>query len=53
MVKTRSMLALAAMATFLAACGGDNDGNDTLLTGFSAFVIVAIIVVVLFMRRRR
>lgn len=55
MVKTRSMLGLAAVATFMAACGNDNDGsgNDSLLTGFSAFVIIAIIVVVVFMRRRR
>jgi hypothetical protein len=51
-VRTRSMVGLVALATLMAACGGDNDGGDTLLTGFSAVVIV-VIIVFLVMRRRR
>ncbi len=44
-----------AILSLLAACGNDGDGNDdTLLTGFSAVVILAIIVgAVLVLGRRR
>ncbi len=53
MMRTRLALGLAAMIGLLAACGGDGDGNDSLLTGFSAVVIVVIIVVVILALRRR
>jgi len=53
MMRTRLALGLAAMTGLLAACGGDGDGNDSLLTGFSAVVIVVIIVVVILALRRR
>ncbi|MGZ8565648.1 MAG: hypothetical protein ACXWXS_01205 [Actinomycetota bacterium] len=45
-----------ALFSLLTACGNEGDGNDdTLLTGFSALVILAIVigVVVVVGRRRR
>ena len=52
-VSARWKYGLVAVSTIMAACGGDGDGGrDTLLTGFSAVVIVAIIVFLIVRSRR-
>ena len=51
----RAQIWIPAVLLFLAACGGDDNGeDDTLLTGFSGVIILALVVwlIVRSMRKR-
>jgi hypothetical protein len=50
----RVWIALVPGLLFLAACGGDGDNGDTLLTGLSGVVIVVLVIAAIwyFARRR-
>lgn len=48
----RTWLWLAPILLVLSACGGDGD-NDTLLTGFSGVVIVALVILGIWWFARR
>lgn len=52
-MRMRLAVVAGALTSLLSACGGDGDGNDSLLTGFSAVVIVVIIIAIVFAVRRR
>jgi hypothetical protein len=53
-VLKRVWVALVPAFLFLAACGGDGDGGDTLLTGLSGVVIVALVILgIWYFARRR
>jgi predicted permease len=50
----RVWIALVPLLFFLAACGGDGDNGDTLLTGLSGVVIVVLVIVgIWYFARRR
>jgi hypothetical protein len=50
----RVWIALVPFLFLLAACGGDGDNGDTLLTGLSGVVIVVLVIAAIwyFARRR-
>ena len=50
----RVWVALVPFLFFLAACGGDGDGGDTLLTGLSGVMIVGLVILgIWYFARRR
>jgi hypothetical protein len=50
----RVWFALVPSLLFLAACGGDGDNGDTLLTGLSGVVIVVLVIAgIWYFARRR
>ena len=49
----RVWIALVPGLFFLAACGGDGDNGDTLLTGLSGVVIVVLVIAAIWYVARR